>query len=216
MHVSNKKVTSVTLPLPWWQVLKRLASLRQVQQDSPNTSLNAVILEIMESGIQDAEYEVRQRTFRSRTIPPQTPIESYGCIYFLRGEKGLEGEAGVLKIGFSRSVLSRLRSHAYSVGKWGDLTFLGWIEGTDTSERELRLRLEPFRAQGCSSAANRRNGVAFDWFDMSPEVTQLLDSLQLRTFADLQTSAYWGIGEVPKHGLVVKTPEPQSGWRNPK
>lgn len=62
--VEQRKVTSITLPAEWWETLKDLAHLREIQNDSEAKSFNAVMLEVMGDGIEDARLEVMERKGR--------------------------------------------------------------------------------------------------------------------------------------------------------
>jgi len=66
-QVSERKVTSISIPLDWWETLKQLATLREVQADVENKSLNAVMIEVMGHGMGDARLELVERQGRKAT-----------------------------------------------------------------------------------------------------------------------------------------------------
>lgn len=66
MEDTSKKTTSITLPLEWWQTLKRLASLREIQADTEIQSFNAVAVETLGRGMDDARLELSEREGRRR------------------------------------------------------------------------------------------------------------------------------------------------------
>lgn len=58
------RVVTVSMPADWWSALKELAHLREMQDDSPAKSFNAVALEAMAAGIQDIKLELLERQGR--------------------------------------------------------------------------------------------------------------------------------------------------------
>lgn len=63
----STKITSITLPIDWWETLKELSTLRQIQKDGADTcSLNAVMVEFLGSGMEDARLELTERRGRKR------------------------------------------------------------------------------------------------------------------------------------------------------
>ncbi len=60
------KITSISLPTEWWETLKRLATLREVQGDVENRSFNAVLVETLQDGMGDKRLELKEREGRKR------------------------------------------------------------------------------------------------------------------------------------------------------
>lgn len=66
MEDTDKKTTSITMPLAWWETLKRLASIRELQRDTDIQSFNAVLMETLERGMEDSRLDLLEREGRRR------------------------------------------------------------------------------------------------------------------------------------------------------
>jgi hypothetical protein len=61
------KTTSISMPYDWWDTLKRLATLREVQGDKgKGQSFNSVLVETLERGMEDSRLELLEREGRRR------------------------------------------------------------------------------------------------------------------------------------------------------
>ena len=73
MEDNGNKTTSITMPRDWWDTLKRLATLREVQGDKgKGQSFNSVLVETLERGMEDSRLELIEREGRRRVQPGQT------------------------------------------------------------------------------------------------------------------------------------------------
>lgn len=60
------KITSISMPVDWWAIMKELATYRSIQGDSPNKGLNSVMVEVLGKGIEDARLELTERKRRKK------------------------------------------------------------------------------------------------------------------------------------------------------